>query len=246
MTNEWGIPDWRDPKAYGDTRSWSLFRWRWEFYRRRDDLREAFDTYAEPTYKANCEKHPGRRALRPDEPGFVAVCDKAIAKKLGYPSLPNPRISNQPEWAIEPLLDAYPAPRTYAGVEKSSKLKKAGSTLPVSFPPPLLTKLHLFEGEVAVMFCLALPIAPQIEAAKEALVRLGAKNQPLRRRQPKKWLGYLRALDARAAGASWAEIAAMFPNLRNKPQAGRDVWRQADALRNNFGPLFAIVEQDMK
>jgi hypothetical protein len=28
--NEWGIPDWRNADAYGDWRSWSDARWRWE------------------------------------------------------------------------------------------------------------------------------------------------------------------------------------------------------------------------
>ena len=40
--NEWGIPDWRDPNAYGDTTQWNKLNWRWEFIRRRDDYREDF------------------------------------------------------------------------------------------------------------------------------------------------------------------------------------------------------------
>ena len=43
--NEWGIPDWRDAQAYGDTSKWTIYRWRWEFYRRRSDLRECFDAH---------------------------------------------------------------------------------------------------------------------------------------------------------------------------------------------------------
>lgn len=36
---EWGLPDWRDAASYGEVKEWTFMRWRWEFYRRRDDLR---------------------------------------------------------------------------------------------------------------------------------------------------------------------------------------------------------------
>jgi hypothetical protein len=36
----WGVPDWRDAKAYPDPVTTSVEQWRWEFLRRRQDYRE--------------------------------------------------------------------------------------------------------------------------------------------------------------------------------------------------------------
>ena len=46
----WGLPGWRDPAAYGEVQRWGLSRWRWEFLRRREDVRAAFDERAEETF----------------------------------------------------------------------------------------------------------------------------------------------------------------------------------------------------
>jgi len=48
-----GTPDWRDAAAYGDVKRWTLGRWRWEFSRRRHDVRALFDERAEPQYEGD-------------------------------------------------------------------------------------------------------------------------------------------------------------------------------------------------
>jgi hypothetical protein len=106
--NEWGIPDWRDARAYGDVKRWTLDRWRWEFYRRRDDLRAYFDERAEATYQfwsgfADRSYMP-LADLKPDQPGFCVSVHPAHMNAFGYTELPNPRIGEQPDsamWTIE-------------------------------------------------------------------------------------------------------------------------------------------------
>src|SRR6185312_12200398 len=76
---DWGIPNWLDQRAYGDTKRWSENRWRWEFIRRREDCRQDFLAHKDGTVRFY--EHPGfvGRILRPDEPGFVAKvpgCDE--------------------------------------------------------------------------------------------------------------------------------------------------------------------------
>ena len=44
-STNWGIPNWRDPSSYGDTKRWSEARWHWEFMRRREDCRADFLAY---------------------------------------------------------------------------------------------------------------------------------------------------------------------------------------------------------
>ena len=103
MSN-WGIPDWLDPGAYGNTKQWSRWRWRWEFTRRRDDCRKDFLRHTEETVpvpekvRAECAfcaplgtKRP--RLLRPDEPGFVASVPGCY-EKYGLHTLPNPAIGD--------------------------------------------------------------------------------------------------------------------------------------------------------
>ena len=65
--NEWGIPNWRDAAAYGDVTDWTLDRWRWEFFRRRPDLRAFFDQWADDTHRRNLR---GNAGLRPRDAGF--------------------------------------------------------------------------------------------------------------------------------------------------------------------------------
>lgn len=92
---KWGLLDWLDPQSYGNTKTWSEDRWRWEFTRRRQDYRTDFDleqkrnvTIAEDLRKADPELIVGM--LGPTE----TAVSGALAKKYGlvFPRLPNPRI----------------------------------------------------------------------------------------------------------------------------------------------------------
>lgn len=243
--NEWGIPDWRDPQAYGDTSNWTLMRWRWEFYRRRDDLRAYFDANAERTFQENCKARGALpdgsdatfpdgtkgRILRPDEPGFTANCDWATVQHFGYGGIPNPRISDQPDRVIFAVLD-------YPGCTTSHHLGK-GKPWPAE--PEL--EVPVCEGQAAVIFDLSKPLGPQMDGAKKWLERAQSETQgevKPKRKHKTKWLGYLRALDARSADATYAEIASIFPHTAQTEQTGRDKVAQAEALRNNFGLCFTI------
>lgn len=169
--NEWGIPDWSNPQAYGDTSGWSVMRWRWEFYRRRDDLRAYFDANAERTFQRHCEAYGALpdgsnatfpdgtkgRVLRPDEPGFVADCDEEAAQLFGYGGIPNPRISDQPNHVIFAVHD-YPGCNTslYLGTGKP-------------FPAKPELEVPVSEGQAAVVFDLSKPLGPQLRAATDWL-----------------------------------------------------------------------------
>ena len=215
VTDGWGIPDWLDPASYGDTSQWNRNRWRWEFVRRRDDIRADFDAKAAAVYAeklalyAELPDHfcfqPPRR---PDEPGFW-VSTRLIGGTLQ--KLPNPRIGDQPFYAIG--FTDWPEKLTRFNAVK----------------PP--------KGYLRVDFDLSMPIEPQLHEAKLALqevqkIELGKVIQ--KRRRPEKWLTYLRILDGRAAGASWSTLTRILPSRNGTEQAARDAWQQADALRFNF------------
>jgi hypothetical protein len=243
VANEWGIPDWRDAAAYGDVKRWGFMRWRWEFYRRREDLRAAFDSRAQETYDYYLKLHENPlygtgRTLRPDEPGFTA--QSYYEDPFGYCGIPNPRISEQPSDAIFAVMD-YPG--------DNAIIRGKGAR----WPGTPETTVDLGDGELAVIFDLDKPLGPQLKRLKNELTvrqvsRHGAALQ--KRRHPAKWLGYLRTLDAREAmqGESWREYTDTLYKHgildRHKspsggycappPQAGRDIWGAANDLRFNF------------
>lgn len=207
--NEWGVPDWRKPENYGSTEGWSRDRWRWEFIRRRADVRAAFDEGAEDTYRylvkfAGMEGFPAAH-LRPDEPGFTVAHPLALEVEL--PRLPNPRIGDQD--SVLAFRDASAVVHTFNSEQ-----------------PP--------DGFERFDFDLSKPIEPQIETARHVLKELQVIEHGKliqKRRHPKKWLTYLRVLDGREAGASWRELTVLLPHRNGSEQSARDVWQQATALQ---------------
>jgi hypothetical protein len=263
--NAWGIPDWQDAAAYGDVTGWTFNRWRWEFYRRRDDLRECFDAHAEETYH-HWQKFAGKPGfpaahLRPHEPGFAAIVGEENVARFGYANLPNPRIGHQTWELLSPritddALKGVPLGGGANGKNGVAHLLEIAGLEPTPEQADFL-RAHLSpvppleDNEFTVAFDLNRPLEPQIKTAQRTLKfhqeeRHGRKLQ--KRRHPARWLAYLRVLDARASNASWSEIANLFYRQgvldRRKnplggymgppPQAARDMWDAADALRTNF------------
>lgn len=210
--NEWGVPDWRDATNYGDTKSWDSDRWRWEFVRRRADVREAFDETCEETYSQDIlwdELDDGGEPLKPIEPGFTSGCELAL--ELGYHGLPNPRIGDQPDFALWCRNRDGSIWLSFKDAHKDPSLKQ-------------------------LTFRLDLPIEAQLESAKKELSRAqmerhGRKLQ--RRRHPAKWQTYLRVLDAREAGASWATVFEEIPEL-NSIEGVRKAYAAAQTMCSNF------------
>jgi hypothetical protein len=214
--NEWGLPDWRDARTYGETTVWSRTRWRWEFARRREEVRIAFNSLAKPTFDwrmrtAEAEGSTSR-PLHPDEPGFIT--SPLEYPLFGFEALPNPAISAQPHKVLDFCVSALGRVTVYPYEAYG------GRTLPVDNP-----------DQLTIVFDLSQPLADQLEDAKTKLEkaqrsRFGKKI--VRRLHPAKLLIYLRVLDAREAGASWAQISAILPDyLRSGKDTARNVWEQA-------------------
>lgn len=228
VASEWGIPDWRDPASYGDSKEWSLGRWRWEFARRRPDVREFFDQWAGSAFADNQPSKltpPNRstpKGRSPGESGFMVECIGEEPWHLGMKFVPNPRLGGQPHYQFffDPMRSITTGWRDVREVND-----------PV---------------EVVLNFRLDRPLEPQLKEARQYLQisqRANCGQLLQKRRQPKKWLLYLRTLDADDAGASWRDIAqALLPGREDEAgeaasaseQKARDTWEAADALRFNF------------
>jgi hypothetical protein len=145
---DWGIPNWLDQSAYGDTRRWMGVRWRWEFTRRRDDCRADFLAHKdeEEVRHEGLERwlgvKQGGRRLRPDEPGFLASVP-GCREKYGIIKLPNPAIGDQPF----PTLAMFARP---------------GPAL-VMFPEDGINR-PFKETDAVIVFDLTRPISNQLKA----------------------------------------------------------------------------------
>ncbi|MCB5409445.1 hypothetical protein [Pseudogemmobacter faecipullorum] len=225
---EWGLPDWTQPQAYGATKNWSYMKWRWEFCRRRKDLRSAFDERAEDAYKEYLEifdlEGSKTRVLKPHEAGFTAT--SYIGDDFGYAGIPNPRISDQPDHVIFSVLD-YPGSGLvpYDGEDALRQGRESiclGShkdflVVGVDLRKPLSELITSLTGKISSM----------------QKRKYGKKIE--KRRQPTKWLTYLRVLDGRECGASWSQLSEIIPNSTARTeQTARDTWKQAKALCFNF------------
>lgn len=213
--NEWGVPDWRDAAAYGPRPDWNVNRWRWEFIRRRQDVRDRFDKFAWEAYQDDLasfeerpEGFPDGRVRRPDECGFYFHTRSIFNGRMTPHPLGNPRIGDQPHFVI-------------AWQDGARALTLGGEE----------TKT---ESYFRIDFDMTRALAPQLEMAKDWLTsiqaeRVGKKIQV--RQHPEKWPGYLRVLDARADGASWSMVANILPpTVSPTVDTARSVHKQAEAL----------------
>ncbi|MEI4232214.1 hypothetical protein [Roseovarius sp. D22-M7] len=243
--NEWGLPRWCDPSAYGDTKRWTLARWHWEFTRRRDDYRAETLTYLTLQREVEAARKRMKENPAPDArcawETLSAQADKLWNRhwrKWGYSAPLDPSVSEFPQ---DDLL------RWPHGGVTSMRGSHVGRA------PELRNTLTPAPEELAVTINLDRPIAEQIKLVERVAKREQKElhgRLVQKRRHPVKWLGYLRTLDAREAlpNASWQEFTeALFDAdlvERHKdpaggyrappPQAGRDKWEAANALRFNF------------
>jgi hypothetical protein len=227
--NEWGIPNWTEPVAYGDTSKWGDHKWRWEFTRRRNDYRADFDKHLPDTLEQLAERQrrePDKLFLRPDQPGFVAGGYVDLMRKYGLGSLPNPRISDQPFYVLTFRSEGG---HFTPGFGKDRWEKNVATA---SVP----------DGFGAVVFDLSQPIDRQWQSIREMVLGFQEDkfgNVPARRRHTEKWLSYLRVIDGREAAASWTTIfetvlrESKGHNL-NPAQEARGVWNSAKALMYNW------------
>ena len=201
-TQDWGLPDWRDPSAYPDR---NIYGWCWEFLRRSPEYRSFWEQ----------EVLPIQHALGPLDGPLITAHD--------HPS--GPRISDGGT-----LVKAEEAERRFglwqAYDPRRSQTLVTFTTQTECWAPHGLGDVPMLvpQGRMAILFNPALPIEPQVERAKATLL---LKQQVLnhlnksantisREIRPRiaNFANYLRVLDAKEAGVPESEIASvLLPRL---------------------------------
>ena len=246
--NEWGIPDWRDPAAYGDVFAWSDMRWRWEFRRRLEEFRAECDallTLEREIDAAHDAFQKTRSAEHREE--FSRLVDEIDEKRhrhmlsWGYPGdMPalDPRVSNYSDDVLKVMPNAKnPGVRSMVGSASS----EAGKS-----------KVCPNKGQITITFNLDQPLSMNLELA-ERILRREQENQigkvihkvhdPRPEAKARLWFQYLRVMDGEAALAReglrrqrmWDHIGAVvYAGNQGAGDTARKAFNRARELAANF------------
>jgi len=236
----WGVPDWRDEEAYFATHDLTDRQWRWEFMRRRPLYREdwvrwfwqqrEFVEKNEARFRRELgldwSKDKALETVMPDD-----FRERCLTGTSGWIKDPSRQFS---DWDLQQFGVGRGEPKA-----PPRGPKRARTPLSWGRDDFAARERRYYESGVWC-FDLTQPLPPQFAIAKAYLAKIqvklyGKQNTPKPRRAH--WPLYLRALDAKDAGAGYDLMARTFwPNDLDKktPQSARDVYEGAVALRNNF------------
>lgn len=210
----WGVPDWREANDYPAHDELDLSGWRWEFLRRRHGYRLDW--------------------LRPDD-SFGVSRGRYFQDIYGIEPPANPRLSMR---------------RILKMNEKIKRSRKAlfrphGTSYFFRFFDERLSSRYAHFNELDWIvpprprpsdLFIRIDLQQELRPQFAALQKLLEKNRwrPSVRKHPRRWPLYLRLLDARDAGASYAQCAAILPGSNPTPHAARDMIQAAEHLRQEW------------
>lgn len=224
---DWGTPDWSDdPFWYGDTEKWDINRWRWEFLRRRDDYRLAFESAL--------SKHPELLDIRSPDNMPTDRVEEDLFYHRGMRAWPF-RHPDAEEFELSEFFDPIVSDWMGGG----------------PWWPETGLLCGAFEGDkeglISFTFDYSRPIKPQLNQAEELIEEFRSYHwydlekeefKPVKNTKTRqdKWLTYLRLLDGRAAGASLSELAEVLPSCmgRRDARAAGNALEQAKAQSFRF------------
>ena len=228
---DWGVPDWRDSSAYPRPDDLDLTGWRWQFVRRRHDYRKYWDRNSPAAWERHRQFVELKRAqghykfpLHPLGEGFSFKAEDEAVNAFGMDIILDPRLASLPDFS--PFLPQPGDGPLWRDRDEDLRAAARGS--------------HLLE------FDLSRPLGPQLKRAKGVLeswqsvfledapaeIRDRALQQPKTAHHVTKWPHYLRAIDGRDTGASYAEIAEVLFGTDTSYRRAEDILkRQVPGLR---------------
>lgn len=219
---DWGVPDGTEIADYAGNDSWTEFRWRWEFVRRRQDIRDAYMDHARQEFTGDeaMKGSPTNLIWQAEYRNRSYYLSPAQAASIGYGRLPNPLYSEF-SWGDGPerSLDARTLVPWHIG-----QIEHRYITIGI--------------GQVAVVFDPSKPIDLQIEGLREHLLSKRNHNisNDMERSHRGKWIEYLRLIDARVASLSYLECTRCIVSAASaqNEQTARDKHKQALKLQKHL------------
>jgi hypothetical protein len=215
MRPEW-LPNWRDPSEYPDPDKTEAHQWAWEFLRRNPKYQEA---YAHFSRVANIRTDiNGRKYVENSEETANAI--SYIRKNFGIKSnicTPQNPATNK---SYDFMFSDFEGPECviYDDWHKSNGQEQPGLA-------------PRRQGEIVVRFDPDKPLDFQISGVKFILEQAWKRSKPPRARR--KYVDYLRILDADSCGESNADIAnELYPSNSRKKNMLDDDRRAAKSLRD--------------
>jgi hypothetical protein len=230
----YAIKDFRDASQY--PRSKRLSSWRWEYLRRN------------PAYQSYFETH--KSGLETDTPTHSG---RELLSRFGIRSLYDPRQDEYPPGAFYTMtggavIRAEEISRIAAGnLQLAKRAVESGiSAVALLFDHIMRERDRYPHGTVLVVIDTTLPLEPQFAVAQKTIeehLSNDARVPALRNHRIAEWRGYLRVLDARAAGEAVDDIAAIvYPETDNSYEddyKGRkrveNAYRRGTRLAATFG-----------
>lgn len=216
----WGVPDGLNIADYENMNEWVEQRWRWEFLRRRNDVRRIYQNavFAEFRETNNTIGTPIDLIWRAEYRNVSFYLSPSDAARLGYGRLANPLYSTfDDSEALLPSLDRRTLVPWHIGF--------SGNAFDI-----------IGVGQIAVVFDPNKPIASQLDGLEKHLLssRNHSIENDIERSHREKWPTYLRLLDARVSGTSWQKCAGcIVPNTTVKSiGTARDQHKQALRLQS--------------
>lgn len=217
----WGVPDWRDARAYPTADELDDLEWRWEFLRRRHGYRLDWlrpDTDFQPATRARYFLDVYDLEL-PFDPRLSI---RALAEGLSASARRgNPDVFAFPVSGLVPFRRALLS-RQFATLDEIERIIPG----------------HPTADDVFVRFDLREPIKPQLEQIGFLLEKLRAEaygDDSVTKKRKQLWPHYLRLLDAKDAGASLSEMAsALSIHGKRSQDRAHDTLAAAEALRRDW------------
>jgi hypothetical protein len=228
---KWGIPDWRDGKAY--PKGLLPKQWRWEFLRRSNNYREDWLRAHAATVKWYREYGPEEVFSKAFAPCISPCPDGVVHMQNWEVSSINPRFrvqmpGSQEKYNMKTLCDP-------ANAQPDLGESYWDSYSIYLFEPAMKNSL-LPRAPLALALDPGISTAAHIKLLRQGLERLRQKSEA-RRKRSNIWAEYLRVLDARAEGTTYLAIGRVLrPDLIYSEAAARaeEQYKAAKRLQMNI------------
>jgi hypothetical protein len=187
------LPNWREQSEYPSPSGTSRLEWAWQFLRRNAEYQQAWEQHTPPHYDPSDLSE-----------AIDSKSSRMPLRRLGRPQLEETRVFQE-----QFRIGTYPPPAPSEPTAKLGFVAIRYAEIRGEYTP----RIPLGDDQLLVLFHLNLSIERQVADARKLLTSL---RRGQFRASVDQYQRYLRLLDAKAVGASNADIAqVLYPGVKN-------------------------------